>query len=181
MRILVTAASKHGATAELAEWMGAALRTTGADVDVRAPELITGLDGVDAVILGSGVYAGHWLEPAKELVDRHATELRTRPVWLFSSGPVGEPPKPDEAPVDVAPIVEVTGAREHRIFSGRIDRSLLGFGERAICMALRVPEGDWRARPEVEGWARGIALALSVPGATPSAPEATPPVPPVPA
>jgi menaquinone-dependent protoporphyrinogen oxidase len=174
MRILVTAASKHGATAELAEWMAATLRSTGVEADVLAPELVTGLDAFDAVILGSGVYAGHWLEPARELVDRAAVELRARPVWLFSSGPVGDPPKPEETAVDVAPIVEVTGAREHRIFSGRIDRTLLGFGERAICAALRVPEGDWRSRPEVEAWARGIVLTLSTP-------TAVPPAPPVPA
>lgn len=163
MRILVTAASKHGATAELAEWMGEALRAAGADAVVCAPEQVTDLDGVDAVILGSGVYAGHWLDPAKTFVDARATELRARPVWLFSSGPVGDPPKPDEVPVDVAPIVEATGAREHRIFSGRIDRSLLGFGEKAICTALRVPEGDWRSRPEVEAWVREVVAALATP------------------
>jgi menaquinone-dependent protoporphyrinogen oxidase len=163
MRILVTAASKHGATAELAEWMGAAFRSAGVDAVVEAPELVTNLDGFDAVIIGSGVYAGHWLEPAKQLVDRQVDALRARPVWIFSSGPVGEPPKPEETPVDVAPIVETTGARDHRVFTGRIDRSLLGFGERAICTALRVPEGDWRSRPEVEAWAREIATALETP------------------
>lgn len=60
------------------------------------------IGGYDAAILGSAVYAGHWLKPAKELVACLAGDLSDRPVWLFSSGPMGEPPKPEEDPVDVA-------------------------------------------------------------------------------
>jgi menaquinone-dependent protoporphyrinogen oxidase len=163
MRILVTAASKHGATAELALWMGEALQAAGIDAVVLPPEKVADVDGIDAVILGSGVYAGHWLEPAKTFVDARAAELRARPVWLFSSGPVGDPLKPEDVPVDVKAIEDATGPREHRIFPGRIDRSLLSLGEKALCTALRVPEGDWRSRPEVERWVREIAAALVTP------------------
>jgi menaquinone-dependent protoporphyrinogen oxidase len=82
------------------------------------------------VVLGSAVYAGHWLKPAKELVDRSGAALATKPVWLFSSGPVGEPPKPEEDPVDVAEILEATRAREHRVFAGKIVKKQLSFPER---------------------------------------------------
>ena len=43
------------------------------------------------MVLGSAVYAGRWLEPAREYAATHAGGLRTRPTWLFSSGPIGEP------------------------------------------------------------------------------------------
>lgn len=56
---------------------------------------MTGVGGYDAVVLGSAVYVGRWLEPARELVDAHAEELAARPTWLFSSGPIGDPPKPE--------------------------------------------------------------------------------------
>ena len=44
--------------------------------------------------LGSAVYMGRWMKPGRELAQRQAAALAARPVWLFSSGPVGEPAKP---------------------------------------------------------------------------------------
>jgi menaquinone-dependent protoporphyrinogen oxidase len=93
-------------------------------------------------------------------VDRCGDALAARPVWLFSSGPVGDPPKPEEDPVDVAGILAATKARDHRVFAGKLLRKQLSFGEKAVAVALRVPEGDFRDWPEIRGWAAGIADAL---------------------
>ncbi len=160
MRILVTAASKHGGTAEMAEWIGERLQREGLEVVVRRPEEVTSVDGFDAVVLGSGVYAGHWLQAARSLVDRLGRGLVARPVWIFSSGPVGDPPKPLDGPADGESMLLATGAREHRLFLGRIDRSTMGFGEKSIVTALRVGDRDDRSRPEVDAWAAGIAAAV---------------------
>jgi menaquinone-dependent protoporphyrinogen oxidase len=81
-------------------------------------------------------------------------------VWLFSSGPVGDPPKPEEDPVDVADIVKTTKARDHHVFAGTIVKKQLSFGEKAIVLALRVPEGDFRDWAEIKGWASGIADSI---------------------
>jgi menaquinone-dependent protoporphyrinogen oxidase len=83
-------------------------------------------------------------------------ELNIGRTWIFSSEPIGDPLKPDETPVDVSEMLPLTGAREHRLFGGRIDKHGLGFGERAILAALRVPEGDFRPRADVIAWAQGI-------------------------
>jgi menaquinone-dependent protoporphyrinogen oxidase len=160
MRVLVTAASKYGATAEIAQAIAEVLGDRGLEPTVVPPEQVEGVDGYDAVVLGSAVYAGHWLKPARELVSRRGGALAERPVWLFSSGPVGDPPKPDEDPVDVAEILTATGAREHRVFAGKLVRRQLSFPDRAIVSALRVPEGDFRDRAEISRWAAGIADAL---------------------
>jgi menaquinone-dependent protoporphyrinogen oxidase len=160
MRVLVSAASKYGATGEIAEAIGQVLSERGFDTAVIAPGEVETLDGYDAVVLGSAVYAGHWLKPAKELVDRSGGALAARPVWLFSSGPVGEPPKPEEDPVDVAEIFEATKAREHRVFAGKIAKKQLSFPEKAIVMALRVADGDFRQWSAVKDWAATIADAL---------------------
>lgn len=160
MRVLVTAASKHGATAEIADAIGRGLTGNGITAVVLAPEEVNELEGFDAVVVGSAVYAGHWLDAAKELVERLGPELRNREVWLFSSGPVGDPLKPEEDPVDVAAMREATGAVEHRLLAGRLDRSLLGFAEKAIVMALRAPEGDFRDWEEIAAWSEAIARAL---------------------
>jgi menaquinone-dependent protoporphyrinogen oxidase len=93
-------------------------------------------------------------------VGRCAGGLADRPVWLFSSGPVGDPPKPEEDPVDIAEILAATKARGHRLFAGKLDRSQLRFPDKAIVVALRVQEGDFRDWVEITGWAAGIAGAL---------------------
>jgi menaquinone-dependent protoporphyrinogen oxidase len=169
MKVLVSAASKHGATLEIAEEIGRVLREAlhergvGNDVavDVRPAEQVSSVEDYDAVVLGSAVYAGHWLEPARKLAERHAGALAARPIWLFSSGPVGEPPKPaEEESVDVSRILEATGARGHWVFPGRLDKGSLGFAEKAIVLALRVAEGDFRDWDAIRGWAREIAAEL---------------------
>ncbi|MCA3748081.1 MAG: hypothetical protein IN808_02955 [Rubrobacter sp.] len=107
------------------------------------------------------MYAGHWLESARELAERYADALAARPTWLFSSGPIGNPPKPEEDPVDITSILDTTGAREHRVFSGKLDKGALGFGEKAIVLALRVPEGDFRDWEAIREWAQEIAAELA--------------------
>jgi menaquinone-dependent protoporphyrinogen oxidase len=160
MRVLVATASKHGATAEIGQAIADELIARGMDAAVVPAGDAESVDGYDAVVLGSAVYAGHWLPAATAFADRHGPRLHGRPVWLFSSGPVGDPPKPEEEPVDAGPMVEACAAREHVVFAGRIDRKRLGFGEKAIVMALRAPEGDFRDWDAVRLWARDIADQL---------------------
>jgi menaquinone-dependent protoporphyrinogen oxidase len=160
MRVLVSAASKHGATTEIADHIGETLRQRGFDVTVAEPDDAKPDAGYECIVLGSAVYAGHWLKDAKALTARIGDAGQRTRVWVFSSGPLGDPPKPDEEPVDVAGIVELVAPIEHRVFAGRIDKSELGFGERAIMIAVRAPDGDFRDWDEIAAWADGIADAL---------------------
>jgi menaquinone-dependent protoporphyrinogen oxidase len=168
MRVLVTAASRHEATQEIAEAIGRTLEAWGMDADVRRVGDVHELDGYDAVVLGSGVYAGKWLESARTFAEEHGDELRGRPTWLFSSGPVGDPQLPAaDSAVQVGDLVDRTAARGHRLFPGRLDKDRLGLGERAVVRAVGVAEGDFRDWDEISSWAEGIADALDrdvVPG-----------------
>lgn len=158
--ILVSAGSKHGSTTGIAEHIGVRLRERGLDVVIAAPDEADPA-GYAFIILGSAVYAGHWLNEAKDLATKVAKSAGAPSVWLFSSGPVGDPPKPDEDPVDVVSIMEMTGALGHRLFAGKLDKSKLGFGERAIVTALRAPEGDFRDWGAISAWADDIASVVS--------------------
>ena len=162
-RVLVAVASRHGATHDIARAIGACLEegAAGMMAVVQSVEQHPDPAPYDAVILGSAVYAGRWLEPARDYATTHAATLRDRPVWLFSSGPIGAPPYPADEPHDAGPLRAITGAREHRIFPGRLDKQLLGFGERALITAMRAPVGDFRDWDAVRAWADAIACALA--------------------
>jgi menaquinone-dependent protoporphyrinogen oxidase len=160
MKVLVSAASKHGSTAEIADAIGSVLSSEGIEVDVRRPEDVTTVAPYDGVVLGSGVYAGRWLEPMKKLIAREAATLAFKPVWLFSSGPVGDPPKPDEEPADIAGLRDSMHPIDTTIFPGKLDRHDLGFAEKAIISVVRAPEGDFRTWEPVSAWARRIARTL---------------------
>lgn len=165
MTVLVATASRHGASWEIAEAIAAGLCDAGIPVDlVRLdPDDAEGPDpaAYEAVVLGSAVYAGHWLTAARRFASDHRTALLNRPVWLFSSGPIGTPPRPreDEA-VSVQAVVGETQAREHRLFGGKLDRSVLSFPERALVTAIRATDSDDRNWADIAAWTRGIAQVL---------------------
>lgn len=167
MKVLVAVASKHGATMEIGQVIEASLRSSGLEVDLKRMEDVTALDRYDAVVLGSGVYAGHWLRPAREFVDIHEGELKQRSVWLFSSGPVGDPPKPLENPAEVAGVAKRIGSRGHRLFAGKIEASDLGISEKALVALVRAPDGDFRPWSEISTWAETIAAHLQEPSPAP--------------
>jgi menaquinone-dependent protoporphyrinogen oxidase len=164
MRILVTAASRHGATAEVATAIGKALTDAGAEVGVKALRGLEGVAGYNAVVLGSGVYMGRWLPEATAFVRRHVVELAARPVWLFSIGPIGSPtPKPEGDPAGIVELAASIKARGHRTFAGRLDRGRLGIGEKLVVSAVRSPDGDFRDWEAIGAWAREIAGELVAP------------------
>jgi menaquinone-dependent protoporphyrinogen oxidase len=162
MRILVSAASRHGSTAEIATELGKALRGAlpDAGIDVVPPGRVTDVDGYDAVLLGSAVYFGRWLGEARWQVTAHAETLRARPVWLFSSGPVGDPAIPSTEPADAAELATTVGAREHILFPGALHRELLGMREKLATGLVHAPDGDYRDWAAVRAWADRIAAEL---------------------
>jgi menaquinone-dependent protoporphyrinogen oxidase len=161
MRVLVSAASRHGSTTEIATRLAEILgRSPQIAVVVAAPADVDSLCGFDAYVIGSAVYMGRWLTDARELIDR-VSGWTDHPVWLFSSGPIGDPPKPAEQTIDVSDIVDATGAREHRSFAGALRRDRLGFAERAVVAALHAPYGDFRDWDAIEAWAAIIATSLT--------------------
>ena len=87
MRVLVTAAARYGASAEIAQTIAEVLGERGLEPTVLPPEQVEEVDGYDAVVLGSAVYAGHWLKPAKELVERHAGRCGCTPAARSATHP----------------------------------------------------------------------------------------------
>jgi menaquinone-dependent protoporphyrinogen oxidase len=161
MRILVTVASRHGATAEIGSAVGAVLAEAGHVVHEVEPADVTDVTGYDAVVLGSAVYTAHWLPAAREMAARCADDLATRPVWLFSSGLATQPAASANSPHELLALMQRVGALGHRSFAGRLQRSELAFAERALIAGARAKEGDHRDFDAVRAWAQQIAQHLA--------------------
>lgn len=161
MHVLVAVASKHGATQEIADAIGAGLHTRGIEATVAPIADVESLAGVDAVVLGSAVYAGRWMGEARHAVKKLSDELRERPVWLFSSGPTGDDDtEQTKDAFDGTDLVEKTGARGHTIFSGALDEAKLGFLERKMIHAVHAPTGDFRDWDAVDAFTVDVAQQL---------------------
>jgi menaquinone-dependent protoporphyrinogen oxidase len=162
--VLVVYASKHGSTAEIAEAIGATLRDSGFDVDVSAAADAPDPAAYDAVVLGSAIYAGSWMKDALDFATAHAGAIATRPSWLFSSGPLGEPePMPEEQPAELPELIGSLRPRWHTLFAGRYDPERLGFGERMVMKAVKAEPGDYRNWDRIGAWTEEIAAALAQP------------------
>jgi menaquinone-dependent protoporphyrinogen oxidase len=155
-KVLVAASSRHGATYELAQAIGAVIAARGLSVDVRRLDEVENASAYDALVVGSAVYMGRWTKEARSFLDQHERTIATRPTWLFSSGPIGE-----SGEFDASQLVGATGAREHHLFGGRLIRALLRRRERAITAVLHAPEGDYREWAVVTAWATAIARTIT--------------------
>ena len=174
MRVLVACASRHGATRGIAERIAATLSAAGHDAAAMPPRDVGDLDGYDAFVVGSAVYMFHWLREATKFVRHNRTLLAARPVWLFSSGPLGTEAtdakgrdllEASEAK-EMAGFVETIQPRGHAMFYGAYSPGApVGLGERFVAMmpAARdaMPAGDFRDWDAIEAWAASIAADLA--------------------
>lgn len=160
MRLLVSVSSRHGGTREMGQVVAAVLRDAGHEVDETGPDEVEDVTGYEGVVLGSAVYVGRLALGLRDLVDRRAGQLREVPVWLFWSGPVGDPPAPPAVPDDVAEVAKAVEARGVRMFAGRLERAELNISERALVALVHAQPGDYRDLEEVRDWALGIDQEL---------------------
>ena len=169
MNVLVVYGSARGGTADIAEAVGHALIARGCAADVHRAESMWPATGYDAVVVGGALYASRWHRAARRFVQRRASDLRKRPVWFFSSGPLDDSASKAEIPPtrQVSRLMELVGARGHMTFGGRLLPGTHGLLARAIATTRN---GDWRDMDHVRSWAAGIADVLHAERpATPSA------------
>ena len=174
MRVLVAYASKHGATRGIAERIGTQIQSAAVEVVMLDLGQHAAAPSADAVIVGSAVYMGRWMKEATEFVRANLATLSARPLWLFSSGPVGPRPLPEAK--EIAEFRGISSFRDHRAFAGALDLRSLSLAERVIVKTVKAPEGDFRAWDDIDSWARTISgqLRSAVTSDSPSAVGAPP-------
>ena len=189
-RVLVVYGSRHGGTQGIAERIGEVLRARDLDAVVATADAVTETEihAADAVVVGSGVYMGSWLDEPLQFLAGHTDALAARPLWLFSSGPLPGSSKDKRAvdpienalgPADgpgsggrkkIEALSAAIGPRDHRVFMGRYDPDdeAKNLPERFMKSFMRVipavrdvlPAGDYRDWPAIEAWAQEIASEL---------------------
>lgn len=157
MKILLTVATKHGATGEIGQLIAGELRERGHEV--LAAEMGEGDPAeADAVVLGSAVYMSRWLPEARVWAEEHADRLSTQPLWIFSSG-LAALRTGQVTPAEPA-LLSYLEPRDARHFHGRLDPTLLSLRERSVTRLTQAPVGDFRDWSEIRAWARTIDKAL---------------------
>lgn len=174
MRVLVCYATRHGATAGIAERIAERLGGSDLSVECRSIDDVDDVDAYDAFVIGASAYMFHWLKQATKFVKRHRSVLASKPVWLFSSGPLGT----DLVDDDGRDVVEVTRPKEFdrleslvrpvetRVFFGAWDPDSppSGMAEKVVRLMpaarAEIPAGDFRDWPAIDAWAAGIAATL---------------------
>ena len=171
MKVLVAYASKYGATQGIAERIGDVLRRRGLEADVVRCKDVDDATGYDAYVVGSAAYMFRWRKDARKFVRRNADVLAARPVWLFSSGPVG---------------TDTVDAKGHDVLEGAVPKEWAEFGPAISPRGMQVffgafqleklrgvdrmakwapadamPVGDFRDWAAIEAWAGAIADDVS--------------------
>ena len=168
-KVLVAYGTKYGATAGIADKIGETLREAGLQADVFSADKVADLAPYGAVVLGSGVYAGQWRKEAVTFLTANEQSLAERPVWIFSSGPLGEGDPVEMVsgwtfPSAQQPVADRVQPRDVVVFHGALDKAKLNLFEKLIIRMLKAPAGDFRNWEAIAAWAQGIAAALQAEG-----------------
>lgn len=164
-QVLVTYASKYGATSEIAEKIGQVLREAGLRTEVLPTDRVSDLTPYKAVVLGSAVYLGQWRKEAVKFLQANQESLSERQVWLFSSGPTGEGEQaafmnsrclPDK----LQPMADLVAPHDIAVFHGATDLGKLNFIEKWMLTNTNTPIGDFRDWEVITSWATAIANKL---------------------
>jgi len=174
MKVLVAYASRHGATAGIAERIAATLTSAGMTADAQPVEEVSDVAAYDAFVIGAATYMFHWLKDAGAFAKRHRDVLQSHPLWLFSSGPLGTDTIDAEGrdvletsePKEFHELVETLHPRGTQVFFGAWDPTSppVGVGERLMKLMPSekspLQAGDFRDWAAIDAWANDVATLL---------------------
>lgn len=133
MKLLVAYATKHGSTAEVAEFIGQIFREHYVETTVMRVEDVHSVDGYGAFVLGSPVYASLWLSEMSQFLERFEGGLSQKPVYYW---------------MNCIRVLEA-GGREHALAEYVYQPTMKKIGVRDIAVfggKLNIGEIDWNER-----------------------------------
>lgn len=171
MRVIVGYASRYGSTRAIAAAIAARLSAAGVDATEVAFPTLTDLEQVDALVLGSAIHGGQWLDDATRWFDRHAVAA-TVPLWLFSVSTLGDTSSAfgprfsrllrarRKEPDVVRALRSSHDVRDHVDFAGVVERGRWPWVGDLFLRFFGGRYGDHRDWPAIDRWAAAIAAAL---------------------
>jgi menaquinone-dependent protoporphyrinogen oxidase len=169
-KILVTYASRFGATAGVAEAIGKVLVDCGAAVDVRPMQDVTDLAPYRAVVAGSAINKGQWLPIAMQFIQTHRAELAKKPFAAFLVCMTLAMPNGAQYRSHVASWLDPVRAQvkpvSEGLFAGALDiRKIPSLSDRLkfrLSVAFGVwKEGDHRDWAAIRAWAESLYPLLA--------------------
>jgi menaquinone-dependent protoporphyrinogen oxidase len=157
--ILVSYATRYGATQEVAETITAELREAGFEVELQPMSEIKRLDNYSAVVLGAAIYNGRWHPGAHQFLSQQQEALSQRPVAIFALGPLSTSDaamlrsrRQLDKELEKYPWLKPATLE---MFVGKIDPAKLSFFDRLVTSAS--DHMDWEA---VRAWANALPTQL---------------------
>jgi menaquinone-dependent protoporphyrinogen oxidase len=167
--ILVTYASRLGATAGVAEAIGKTLADNGAQVEVRRMEEVTDLTPYSAVVAGSAIRNKQWLPEAMQFMRTHQAALRQKPfaaflVCMTLAMKDGEKYRPHVA-TWLDPVRALVKPASEGLFAGVLDIGQISSASERLKFRVSVlfgvwKEGDHRDWNAIRDWAASLGSAL---------------------
>jgi menaquinone-dependent protoporphyrinogen oxidase len=159
MHVLIAYGSKRGGTAGLATMIGDALTELGATVNVQPARNVLDVSTYEGVVVAGSLYAQRWHKDCRSFVRRLDDQLRQRPVWLASSGPLDDSARAGTLPPvkQVAKAAALVGSRGTPTFGGWMPPDAKGFPASAMAKSH---SGDWRDPEHVAEFARDVMAVL---------------------
>src|SRR5699024_3043757 len=159
MRILVATASTYGSTREIGDHIAGVLRRAGHDVHTRDIDAVTTLD-YDAIVVGTAIYIGRPLTPARNSTARLDRELCGKPVCVFAARMTNTSRDPLHPPF-TEPASRPYPGSPYPILTGKVDPTQPSAAERTLAALTAASVQDERDFPLIERWAQAIADCLA--------------------
>ena len=162
-KVLVTYATKYGATAEIAGQVARTLTDAGLDTDLIPAMEVGKVDDYDAIIIGSPVYMGKILVEAREFCKQYKPYLEGKWIAFFVDGIslCKKDEKSRESMVSaIDDMLQYIVIEEKAAFGGKLDFSLLSEADMQIASMVKAPEGDFSNPEEIRTWAMEIAQKI---------------------
>jgi menaquinone-dependent protoporphyrinogen oxidase len=164
-KILVTYASRTGATAQIAEAIHKTLVKNGEEAELLPMENVNDISAYHAVIIGSPIRKSQWLPEAMQFIQTHKAELARKRVATFTvciTIAMSNTERYQQAVREwIAPVRAQVLPISEGLFAGRLDFSKLPWTLDTLLLRITValgvfPKGDHRDWNAVHTWAQGL-------------------------